>query len=174
MSRKVPSQRFVGLRYRRLRGYSDSLRRCVLTADCADGAPGIVGMHECIFAGPQREKIVESVKKGVPKAERPPAVSESIVRRSNATSNNSMNAAPYSRGSLPPRDRRARRESDETSCRRPRRKAVGHPLSERAEFLFGVSGVRVSEATVCRAVRRLNRAAEKRSKGHRAQRDEFS
>jgi hypothetical protein len=28
---------------------------CILTADCDDGAPGIMRKHECIFVGPQRE-----------------------------------------------------------------------------------------------------------------------
>jgi transposase len=36
--------------------------------------------------------------------------------------------------------------------------------SQRAEFLFAVSGVSVSEATVCRAVRRLSRSRKKEPK----------
>ena len=37
--------------------------------------------------------------------------------------------------------------------------------SQRAEFLFALSGVSVSEATVCRAVGRLRRGAEKKIPG---------
>jgi transposase len=39
--------------------------------------------------------------------------------------------------------------------------------SQRAEFLFALSGVRVSEATVCRAVRRLRRNRKKIQRGSR-------
>ena len=42
---------------------------------------------------------------------------------------------------------------------------MGHPLSERAEFLFALSGLRVSEATVCRAVGRLRRSRKKDPQG---------
>jgi hypothetical protein len=39
---------------------------------------------------------------------------------------------------------------------------VGFSLRERAEFLFAVSGVRVGEATVCRAVGRLHFRSRKK------------
>ena len=50
---------------------------------------------------------------------------------------------------------------------------MGYSLSEGTVFLFAVSsGVRVSEATVCRVVGRLRSRRKKRSRGA-AERDEF-
>ena len=76
-----------------------------------------------------REKIVESVKKGVPKSEtaRRFGVDRATVKR-------------YCK------------QFDERG-------------TLEAKFLFAVSGVSVSEATICRAVRRLNRSRKKDPRG---------
>ena len=85
-----------------------------------------------------RKKIVESVKKGVPKAEtaRRFGVDRATVKR-------------YCKQLLL-----------EDLEQRP---WATH--SQRAEFLFAASGVRVSEATVCRAVGRLRRSRKKDPSG---------
>jgi len=110
-----------------------------------------------------REKIVESVKKGVPNAEtaRRFGVDRATVKR--------YCKQLHERGTLEPRkapgkrpklDQKAMKLLVEDLQQRP---WATH--SQRAEFLFAVSGVRVSEATVCRAVGRLNRSRKKDPKG---------
>jgi len=104
-----------------------------------------------------REKIIESVKKGVSKSEtaRRFGIHRARVKR--------FCKQLDERGTLQPRKApgKAPKLDEKATRRRPRREAVGHPLSERAEFLFAILGVRVSEATVCRAVGRLHRSRKK-------------
>ena len=106
-----------------------------------------------------RQKIVESVKKGVPKSEtaRRFGVDRATVKR--------YCKLLDERGTLEPRkapgkasklDEKARRILVEDLQERP---WATH--SQRAEFLFALCGVRVSEATVCRAVGRLCRSRKK-------------
>ena len=106
-----------------------------------------------------RKKIVESVKKGVPKAEtaRRFGVDRATVKR--------YCKQLHERGTLEPRkapgkapklDQKARKLLLEDLQKRP---WATH--SQRVEFLFALCGVRVSEATVCRTVRRLRRSRKK-------------
>jgi transposase len=107
-----------------------------------------------------REKIVESVKKGVPKAEtaRRFGVDRATVKRSTVSS--STSAAPSSPGRAPKLDQKARKLLAEDLEVRP---WATH--ARRAEFLLAVCRVRVSEATGCRTLRRLSHSRKKRPKG---------
>ncbi len=110
-----------------------------------------------------REKIVESVKKGVPKAEtaRRFGVNRATVKR--------YCKQLGERGTLQPRKAPGKRPKLEEKATKllledlEERPWATH--SQRAEFLFALSGVRVSEATVCRAVGRLRRSRKKDPQG---------
>jgi transposase len=110
-----------------------------------------------------REKIVESVKKGVPKAEtaRRFGFDRATVKR--------YCKQLDERGTLEPRKAPGKKPKLEEKARKllleelKQRPWATH--SQRAEFLLAVAGVRVSEATVCRAVRRLNRSRKKDPEG---------
>ena len=110
-----------------------------------------------------REKIVESVKKGVPKAEtaRRFGVDRATVKR--------YCKQLDERGTLEPRKAPGRASKlDEKATRLLLEDLEERPWathSQRAEFLFAASGVRVSEATVCRAVGRLRRSRKKDPSG---------
>jgi transposase len=107
-----------------------------------------------------REKIVESVKKGVPKSEtaRRFGVDRATVKR--------YCKQLDERGTLEPRKAPGKRSKlDEKAMRLLAKDLQQRPWvthsPERAEFLFALSGVRVSEATLCRAVGRLRRSRKK-------------
>jgi len=110
-----------------------------------------------------REKIVESVKKGVPKAEtaRRFGVDRATVKRYCKQLNE--------RGTLEPR----KAPGKKPKLGEKARKLLAEDLkgrawathSQRAEFLFAVSGASVSEATVCRTLRRLSQSRKKGPKG---------
>src|SRR5918997_7162817 len=110
-----------------------------------------------------REKIVESVKKGVPKAEtaRRFGVDRATVKRYckqlDERGTLQQRKAP---GKAPKLDQKARKLLAEDLEQRP---WATH--SQRAEFLFALSGVRVSEATICRAVGSLRRSRKKDPRG---------
>jgi transposase len=107
-----------------------------------------------------REKIVESVKKGVPKAEtaRRFGVDRATVKRYCKQLDERGTLQPRKApGKRPKLDEKARKLLLEDLEERPW--ATTH--SQRAEFLLAISGVSVSEATVCREVRRLNRSRKK-------------
>ena len=110
-----------------------------------------------------REKIVESVKKGVPKAEtaRRFGVNRATVKR--------YCKQLDERGTLEPRKAPGRRSKlDEKAMRLLAKDLQQRPWathSQRVEFLFALSGVRVSEATVCRAVGSLRRSRKKDPQG---------
>ena len=114
-----------------------------------------------------REKIVASVKKGVPKSEaaRRFGVDRATVKR--------YCKQLDERGTLEPRKAPGRASKlDEKARKLLVEDLEGRPWathSQRAEFLFAVLGVRVSEATVCRAVRRLSRSRKKDPKGQRSE-----
>jgi transposase len=116
-----------------------------------------------------REKIVESVKKGVPKSEtaRRFGVDRATVKR--------YCKQLDERGTLEPRKAPGRvPKLDEKATRLLAKDLQERPWathSQRAQFLFAVSGVRVSEATVCRVVGRLRR---RRKKGREEQPKETS
>jgi transposase len=110
-----------------------------------------------------REKIVESVKKGVPKAEtaRRFGVHRATVKRYCKQLDERGTLEPRKApGRAPKLDEKARKLLLEDLQQRP---WATH--SQRAEFLYAVSGLRVSEATVCRAVRRVRRSRKKDPKG---------
>ena len=116
-----------------------------------------------------REKIVESVKKGVSKSEtaRRFSVHRATVKRYCKQLDERGTLQPRKApGKRPKLDEKARKLLLEDLQQRP---WATH--SQRAEFLFAVSGVRVSEATVCRAVRCLHRS---RKKDPREQQNETS
>ena len=106
-----------------------------------------------------RKKIVESVKKGVPKSEtaRRFGVDRATVKR--------YCKQLDERGTLKPRKAPGKKPKlDEKTSKLLAKDLQERPWathSQRAEFLFAVSGVRVSEATVCRAVGRLHRSRKK-------------
>jgi transposase len=106
-----------------------------------------------------REKIVESVKKGVPKSEtaRRFGVHRATVKR--------YCKQLDERGTLEPRKAPGKRPKLDQKARKLLAKDLQErpwaTHSQRAQFLFAVSGVRVSEATACRAVGRLSRSRKK-------------
>ena len=106
-----------------------------------------------------RKKIVESVKKGVSKSEtaRRFGVNRSTLNRYLKRLNQSGSPAPKRRLGQPPKlDERAMLLLEEDIKARP---WATH--SQRSEFLYGVCAVRVSEATVCRSIKRLVHSREK-------------
>ena len=110
-----------------------------------------------------RKKIVESVKKGVPKAEtaRRFGVDRTTVKRYCKQLDERGTLEPRKApGRAPKLDEKVRKLLLEDLEERP---WATH--SQRAEFLFAASGVRVSEATVCRAVGRLRRSRKKDPSG---------
>jgi transposase len=110
-----------------------------------------------------REKIVESVKKGVPKAEtaRRFGVDRATVKRYCKQLDERGTLEPRKApGKKPKLDEKAMKLLVEDLEQRP-----WPTHSQRAEFLFAMLGVRVSEATVCRAVGRLNRSRKKDPEG---------
>jgi transposase len=109
-----------------------------------------------------REKIIESVKKGVPKAEtaRRFGVDRATVKRYCKQLDERGTLEPRKApGRAPKVDEKATKLLLEDLQQRP---WATH--SQRAEFLYAVSGVSVSEATVCRAVRRVRRSRKKEPK----------
>ncbi len=114
-----------------------------------------------------RRKIVESVRKGVPKSEtaRRFGVHRAPVKRYCKQLDERGTLEPRKApGKAPKLDEKARKLLVEDLQQRP---WATH--SQRAEFLFAAVGVRVSEATVCRAVRRLSRSRKKDPKGQRSE-----
>jgi transposase len=110
-----------------------------------------------------REKIVESVKKGVPKAEtaRRFGVDRATVKRYCKRLEERGTLEPgKAPGRAPKLDQKARKLLVEDLEQRP---WATH--SQRAEFLFAFCGVRVSEATVCRTLKRLSHSRKKGPEG---------
>ena len=110
-----------------------------------------------------REKIVESVKKGVSKAEtaRRFGVHRATVKR--------YCKQLDERGTLQPRKAPGKRPKlDEKATKLLAKDLEERPWAthfQRVEFLFAMLGVRVSEATICRAVGRLHRSRKKDPEG---------
>ena len=116
-----------------------------------------------------REKIVESVKKGVPKAEtaRRFGVHRATVKRYCKQLDERGTLEPRkASGKAPKLDQKARKLLVEDLRERP---WATH--SQRAEFLHAACGVRVSEATLCRTLQRLSHS---RKKDPEAQQNETS
>ena len=110
-----------------------------------------------------REKIVESVKKGVSKSEtaRRFGVDRATVKRYCKQLDERGTLEPRKApGKAPKLDEKAMKLLLEDLQQRP---WATH--SQRAEFVYAISGVWVSEATICRAVRRLSRSRKKDPEG---------
>ncbi len=110
-----------------------------------------------------RKKIVESVNKGVPKSETAGrfGVDRATVKRYCKQLDEHGTLEPKKApGKKPKLDEKAKKLLAKDLKKRP---WATH--SQRAEFLFAVLGLRVSEATVCRAVRRLHRSRKKDPEG---------
>jgi transposase len=115
-----------------------------------------------------REKIIESVKKGVPKAEaaRRFRVDRATVKRYCKQLDERGTLEPRKApGKAPKLDEKARKLLVEDLELRP---WATH--SQRAEFLLAACGVSVSEATICRTLRRLSRSRKKIHRGTRTRR----
>jgi transposase len=114
-----------------------------------------------------REKIVESVKKGVPKAQtaRRFGVDRATVKRYCKQLDERGTREPRKApGRAPKLDEKAKKLLVEDLEERP---WATH--SQRAEFLLAACGVRVSEATVCRTLRRLSLSRKKGPRGPKSE-----
>jgi transposase len=112
-----------------------------------------------------REKIVESVKKGVPKTEtarRFGVVRATVKRYCKLLDERGTLEPGKAPGRAPKLDQKARKLLVEDLEERP---WATH--SQMAEYLFAVCGVRVSEATVCRTLGRLSHSRKRDPKGLR-------
>jgi transposase len=106
-----------------------------------------------------RKKIVEATERGTPNTEvaRAFGVGVSSVKRYVATAREGRSLAPKRRpGSKPKLDERARKLLEADLEERPA--AI---LPERRKFLERVAGVRVSDSTVSRMLRRLGWSRKK-------------
>jgi transposase len=106
-----------------------------------------------------RTKVVESVKKGFSKSEtaRRFGVSRSTVNRYHKRLDEG--------GSLAPKQRPGKRPKlDQTAMWLLEKDVSARPWAthrQRNEFLFGVCGVKVSEATICQSIKRLGHSRKK-------------
>ncbi len=106
-----------------------------------------------------RKKIVEAAERGTPKTEvaRSFGVGVSSVKRHVAAAREGRSLAPKKRpGSEPKMDETARRLLEADVEERPEA-----TLSHRREFLGRVAGVRVSDSTVSRMLKRLGWSRKK-------------
>jgi len=107
-----------------------------------------------------RTKIVESVKKGVAKSEtaRRFGVNRSTLNRCLKQLNQSGSLAPKWRLGHPPK----LGMSVPCCCLRKTSKLDPRlPIARGATLLYGVCAVRVSEATICRSIKRLRHSRKK-------------
>ncbi len=106
-----------------------------------------------------RTKVVQSIRRGISKSEtaRRFGVSRSTVNRYLNRFNQIGSLAPKQRpGKRPKLDQTAMRLLEEDVSARP---WATH--RQRSEFLFGVCGVKVSEATICRSIKRLGHSRKR-------------
>jgi transposase len=106
-----------------------------------------------------RKKIVEARQRGMPTSEvaKTFGVGVSSVKRYAATAREGRSLAPKKRpGSKPKMDEAAVRLLEADLRERPTA-----TLPQRREYLSGVAGVRVSESTISRALRRLGWSRKK-------------
>lgn len=106
-----------------------------------------------------REKILEALGRGATKSEaaRSFGVSRSSVKRYAKLADEGRTLAPKKRPGLKPKmDEATRRLLEQDLEERP-----AATLSERREYLGRVAGVRVSESTVSRVLRRLGWSRKK-------------
>jgi transposase len=106
-----------------------------------------------------RTKVVESVRRGISKSETAHrfGISRSTVNRYLKRLDESGSYDPKQRpGKRSKLRQRAMRLLEEDVSARP---WATH--RRRSEFLFGVCGVKVSEATICRSIKRLGHSRKK-------------
>ena len=106
-----------------------------------------------------RKKIIEALRRGTTKSEaaRTFSVSRSSVKRYAKLAEQGLPLAPKNRpGSKPKMDESATKLLEADAQERP-----AATLSERREFLEKAAGVRVSESTVSRMLRRLGWSRKK-------------
>jgi transposase len=124
----------------------------------ADGPHGI--MHRMnAYSEDLRKKIVEALRRGMTKSEaaRSFGVSRSSVKRYAKLADEGRTLAPKKRpGSKPKMDESATKLLEADAHKRP-----AATLSERREFLQKAAGLRVSESTVSRMLRRLGWSRKK-------------
>jgi len=115
--------------------------------------------HKRLLRRPTQEKIVEALGRGATKtqAARTFGISPSSVKRYAKLADEGRPLAPKKRPGLKPKmDEAAKRLLEEDLQERP-----AATLSERREYLGRVAGVRVSESTVSRVLRRLGWSRKK-------------
>jgi transposase len=124
----------------------------------ADGPRAI--MHSMnAYSEDLRKKIIEALRRGMTKTEaaRTFSVSRSSVKRYAKIADEGRSLAPKKRpGSKPKMDQSATKLLEADVERRP-----AATLSERREFLKKAAGVRVSDSTVSRMLRRLGWSRKK-------------
>jgi transposase len=114
-----------------------------------------------------RTKIVESVRKGISKSEtaRRFSVDRSTVKRYLKQLDQEDSLVPKkSPGSRSKLDQSAMRVLEQDLESRP-----GATLRQRSEFVFVACGVEVSEATICRAIKRHLSQSRKKFRGSRVE-----
>ena len=115
-----------------------------------------------------RSKVVDSVRSGISKSEttRRFGIDRSTVKRYVKRLDESGSLAPIRRpGKRPKLDQRAMWLLKEDLEARP---WATH--KQGGEFLFGICGVRVSEATICRAIKRSGHSRKKIGRSERTRR----
>ncbi len=121
--------------------------------------PRVVQKHETVLIGPQREDRRVGAEGRAQVRDRP------TLRGRSRYGQALLQATLDERGTLEPRKAPGKRPKlDEKATKLLAKDLQQRPWvthSQRAEFLFAVSGVKVSEATVCRAVGRLRRSRKK-------------
>jgi transposase len=119
--------------------------------------------HETVLVGPQRED------RRVGKEGRAQVRDRPTLRGRSRYGQTLLCKQLDERGTLKPRKAPGKRSKlDEKAMRLLAKDLQQRPWathSQRAEFLFALSGVSVSEATVCRAVGRLRRSRKKDPEG---------
>lgn len=116
-------------------------------------------LHMNAYSEDLRNKVIEALRRGTTKSEaaRSFGVSRSSVKRYAKLVQQGRPLAPKKRpGSKPKMDERARRLLEADMEARP-----AATLSERREYLGRVAGVRVSDSTVSRMLKRLGWSRKK-------------
>ena len=130
-----------------------------IRAICSADGPRVIMHRMNAYSEDLRKKIVEALRRGMTKTEaaRTFGVSRSSVKRYAKLADEGRPLAPKKRpGSKPRMDQSATKLLEDDVHKRP-----AATLSERREFLKKAAGVRVSESTVSRMLRRLGWSRKK-------------
>ncbi|HEY6712873.1 MAG TPA: IS630 transposase-related protein [Rubrobacter sp.] len=115
--------------------------------------------HERVLRRPEREKIIDALRRGMGKSEaaRTFSVSLSSVKRYAKLAEEGRSLAPKKRsGSKPKIDERSQKLLEVDLKERP-----FITLQKRCEYLRTVASLEVSRSTVCRAIKRMNATRKK-------------